>query len=37
MDKIRNSDNLKQHIVNQVEGIRKNAGILVQATGRKFR
>lgn len=37
MDKIRHSDNLKAYIVKEVEGIRKNAGILVQATGRKFR
>lgn len=37
MDKIRHSENLKAYIVKQVEGIRKNAGILVQATGRKFR
>jgi hypothetical protein len=37
MDKIRHSENLKQYIVKQVEGIRQNASLLVQATGRKFR
>ncbi|SRR6266496_1138805 len=36
MDKIRHSENLKAYIVKQVEGIR-NAGLLVQASGRKFR
>jgi hypothetical protein len=37
MEKIRHSDNLKSYIVKQVEGIKQNAGLLVQATGRKFR
>jgi hypothetical protein len=37
MDKIRHSDNLKAYIVKQVEGVKQNAGLLVQATGRKFR
>jgi hypothetical protein len=37
MDKIRHSDNLKAYIVKQVEGVRQNASLLVQATGRKFR
>lgn len=37
MDKIRHSENLKAYVVKQVEGVRKNASLLVQATGRKFR
>jgi len=37
MDKIRHSDNLKAYIVKQVEGVKQNASLLVQATGRKFR
>jgi len=37
MDKIRHSENLKAYIVKQVEGVRKDATLLVQATGRKFR
>lgn len=37
MDKIRHSDNLKNHIAEQVAEIRKSASLLVQATGRKFR
>lgn len=37
MDKLRHSENLKAYVMKQVEGIRKNAGLLVQATGRKFR
>ena len=37
MEKIRHSDSLKAYIVKQVEGIRKDADLLVQATGRKFR
>lgn len=37
MDKIRHSDNLKEHIAKEVAEIRKSASLLVQATGRKFR
>lgn len=37
MDKIRHSENLKQYIVKQVAEVKANAGLLVQATGRKFR
>jgi hypothetical protein len=37
MDKIRHSENLKAYVVRQVEGVRKNASLLVQTTGRKFR
>lgn len=37
VEKIRHSESLKAYIVNKVEGIHKNATLLVQATGRKFR
>jgi len=37
MEKIRHSDNLKTDIVTRLEDVRKNASLLVQATGRKFR
>ena len=37
MEKIRHSDNLKNHIANEIAEIRKSASLLVQATGRKFR
>jgi hypothetical protein len=37
MEKIRHSDNLRAYIVDKVEDVRKNASLLVQATGRKFR
>lgn len=37
MEKIRHNDGLKEHIVDRVNAIRKDAALLVQATGRKFR
>lgn len=37
MDKIRHNEMLKGHIASRVEQIRKDAALLVQATGRKFR
>ncbi len=37
MDQIRHSDSLKHYIAHKVEGVRREASLLVQATGRKFR